>query len=193
MDYEHFYPELSTHFPAYPWLAFDRALNISARTLCRLGLAWRVDLDPIDWVAGESEYPLFLPSDSYVVQLLDAGGLVPTTPHQLMYLDSRWRERTGRPTHYYMQPNGSMRVVPTPLNNTPAEFVPRAALAPTSEASVLDDSYALPHERLLLQGAVANLGRASWGDFEYACHVARSFSTDERQIGVPRTVRYGGL
>lgn len=193
MDYEHFYPELGSIFPGYPWLAFDRALNISARTLCRLGLVWRAEAGSISWIAGRAEYALTIPPDSYIVQLLDGGGLTPTTPHQLAYLDAAWRDRVGRPTHYYPLPGDAIRVYPKPAESEPSAFTTRVALAPTPEAAELSDDYALAHERLLLSGAVANLGKASWPEFEHTCHGVRSFSTDERHIGVPRKVRYGGL
>ena len=193
MEYEHFYPELGTHFPGYPWMSFNRALNISARTLCRLGLTWRVELSPINCVPGKSEYALVAPYDSYIVQLLDANGMSPTTPMQLDHIASRWRERTGRPTHYYPLPDNAIRVYPVPTEAGQGPVYLRAAVAPTPEATELDDAYALAHERLLLHGAMANLGRGNWAEFEEACHRVRSHSTDERQIGVARAVRYGGV
>lgn len=195
MNTEHFYPELASAFPKAPWVVFDRALNTAARTLCRLGLVWRVELDPVQWLAGVSEYQLWTPPNTRVAQILSFGDLVAQTPQQLQARDPAWRDRWGRPAFYYSLPAEVVSVVvaPTPTTDGGGDVPVRAAIMPTVQCKDLDDGYAWDYERLLFQGAVANLGGASWGDFERACREARSFATDNNRVGTPRAVRYGGI
>jgi hypothetical protein len=188
-----FYPELARLYPDAPWLTFDRALNVAARALCRIGLVWRADLDPLSWVEGQSEYMLAPPFGTRVVQVLSMGGLDLRTPQQLTARDSEWRIRTGTPTSYYPLPGDELRVYPIPAGAEADAVTPRVALAPTTESTSLSDDYAWSYERLLVQGAIAHLGGASWTEYEQACHVARSRATDGNHVGVARSVRYGGL
>ena len=193
MDTEHFYPELSQLFPNTPWLAFDRALNIAARTLCRIGLVWRVDLDPLDWEEGVAQYGLYPPSGTRVVQLLELGQLRPETLQQVLARDPLWRDRRGSPLVYAQTGENLITVYPVPSVTQHAAVVPRAALAPTKEGKRLDDAYAWPYERLLLQGAVASLSGTSWSEYEHLCYGARSHAVDGNRVGVSRRVRYGGI
>lgn len=193
MDTEHFYPELSQLFPHTPWLAFDRALNIAARTLCRIGLVWRVDLDPLDWEPSVAQYDLYPPANTRVVQVLELGGLRSTTVQQVYARDPGWRDRVGVPGAYAATGENQVTVFPAPGEARRNAVVPRVSLAPTKEGPRLDDAYAWPFERLLLQGAVASLGGASWPEFEHLCYGARSHAVDGNRVGVPRSVRYGGL
>lgn len=193
MDTEHFYPELSQLFPHTPWLAFDRALNIAARTLCRIGLVWRVDLDPLDWEEGIGQYDLFPPANTRVVQVLELGRLQPLAVQQIHARDPLWRGRVGTPEVYAQTGENQITVYPAPSVDQRSVVIPRVALAPTKEGLRLDDAYAWPYERLLLQGAVASLGGASWPEYEHLCYGARSHAVDGNRVGVPRRVRYGGL
>ena len=193
MDTEHFYPELSQLFPNTPWLAFDRALNIAARTLCRIGLVWRVDLDALDWEEGTAEYELFPPANTRIVQILELGRLTPTTIQQLHRQDARWRSRRGSPDVFAPTGENRITVYPVPASTQTEAVIPRVALAPTREGPRLDDAYAWPYERLLLQGAVASLGGGSWLEYEHLCYGARSHGVDGNHVGMARRVRYGGL
>ena len=193
MNTEHFYPELSQLFPHTPWLAFDRALNIAARTLCRIGLVWRVDLDPLGWEEGVAQYELYPPTGARIVQLLELGQLRPETPQQIYARDPLWRDRRGSPEAYAQTGENQITVYPAPGASRRGAVLPRVALAPTKEGPRLDDAYAWPYERLLLQGAVASLGGASWPEYEHLCYGARSRAVDGNYVGVPRRVRYGGL
>jgi hypothetical protein len=193
METSAFYPELALLYPDAPWLTFDRALNVAARTLCRIGMVWRADLDPLSWEAGISQYDLAPPYASRVVQILTMGGLEPRTPQQLAALNREWRTQTGRPSYYYPLPEDRIRVYPTPVDDETNAVTPRVVLMPTIELTTLSDDYAWTYERLLVQGAIAHLGGASWSEYERACHEARSHATDGNQVGVARKVRYGGL
>jgi hypothetical protein len=193
MKTEEFYSELGAQFPQIPWMAMDRALFIAARALCQIALAWRVDLPAVILVPTVSEYPLHPPFDARIVQILTLGDLVPATPSQLSARDPSWRERTGRPSWYFQTPDDKVLIAPQPGEGSEYCVVPHVALAPTAQADELDDAYALPHERLLLFGATASLGKANWFEFEAECRIARSYSSDGHRIGTPRKVRYGGL
>lgn len=193
MKTSHFYPELSALYPQYPDLSFDRALNTAARSLCRIGLVWQEELFPVSWAKGESEYFLMLPQGARVVQLLTLSGMQAATPGQLSVMRADWREQSGEPTHYFRVGHESIRVYPTPAEDALDVVVPFAALSPTDEPKELSDRYAWDYERLLLMGAIAHLGGASWPAFEQLCHNARSRAVDNNHIGVARTVRYGGL
>jgi hypothetical protein len=193
METSAFYPELARLYPDAPWLTFDRALNVAARTLCRIGMVWRADLDPLSWMEGISHYALFPPVRSRVVQILTMGGLEPRTPQQLAALNREWRGQTGKPGYYYPLSNDEIRVYPTPADDETDAVTPRVALMPTTESTTLSDDYAWTYERLLVEGAIAHLGGASWPEYERACHEARSHATDGNQVGVARKVRYGGL
>ena len=189
---EEFYPELGQLFPSAPWLAFDRALGIAARTLCRRGLVWRVDLDPMNWVAGQSEYDLTPPFDTDVVQVLSIPDLTPSTPQQLATRARDWQTAEGTPTWFYLPRPNVMRVAPIPQAPRAEDFTVHVALSPRGPICEIDDAYALRFERLLFHGAVANLAGRGWPEFEAECDAARSVATDGQHIGVPRRVRYGG-
>lgn len=192
MKTEHFYPELARVYSDYPWLTFDRALNVAARTLCTLGLVWRIDLDFLGYDEGSNELYLLPPSDTRIVQVTDTAGLIRTTPRQLTEQFAEWRDAIGAPTHFYPLPDGRLRVYPTPQAGGASAPVLRAAIAPTTESKELSDDYAWDYERLLLEGAFAYLGRVEWQVYEQLCREARSFAVDGAQIGVPRAVKYGG-
>ena len=192
MNTSHFYPELSMVFPQFPNLSFDRALNIAARTLCRIGLVWRTELEEVEWEVGEREYFLFLPTNTRCVDVLQLGDLVVTTAQRLAAADPEWLTRVGSPRFYYRDAANTVAVYPVPGSIAYDPAVPLVALAPMEEGKVLSDDYAWDYERLLLQGASAHLGVGSWAQFEYECHVARSRATDNNQIGVARAVRYAG-
>lgn len=193
MKTEHFYPELARVYSDYPWLTFDRALNVAARTLCTIGLVWRVDLDPVSYAEGESGVMLFPPNDTRIVQIMESGGLQRVTQRQLALMDGQWRSRSGVPTHFYRLPDDSLGLYPSPPEDRLDAITVRAAIAPTTESKTLSDGFAWDYERLLLDGAFAYLGRTQWRLYEQQCREVRSFATDEAQIGVARTVKYGGL
>jgi hypothetical protein len=189
---EHFYPELGYKFPSFPYLSFDRALNVAARTLCRIGLVWRKELMPVDWRKGEPEYLLFLPQGTRIVQILSFGDLEATTRERIEAIDPRWQERFGTPREYFRAGVDTVWVNPPPVADAPNAVLPYVALAPTIEGRDLSDDYAWDYERLLLIGAIAHLGGASWPDFEHLCLTARSRAVDNNHVGVPRQVRYAG-
>jgi hypothetical protein len=192
METSAFYPELATHYPDYPWLTFDRALNTAARAACRLGLIWRVDLEPVSWVAGQNDYTLYPSVGTRVVQILRLGDLQMRTREQLNDVDKDWRTRTGAPVYYVPVQGNTVLVYRTPTADEDDAVTPFVALAPTIESKQLDDAYAWEYERLLLHGAIAHLGGANWMDFENECRKARERAADESQVGVLRTVKYGG-
>ena len=173
-------------------MSFDRALNVAARTLCRIGLVWQKELEPLDWVEGEAEYYLILPRNTRVVQMLSFGGLTATTRERVEARDSNWRSRRGRPDEYFGFGLDRVFIVPPPSASRESAIIPYAALAPTAESQTLNDDYAWDYERLLLVGAIAHLGGASWPEFEHLCLTARSRAVDNNHVGVPRQVRYAG-
>lgn len=194
MNTDFFHADLRRLFPDTPGITLNHAVNVSARTLCRLGLVWRVDLDPLSWEAGQGEYDLFIPSGTRVVQVLSLGDLQPRTPQQLSREEAGWRERVGRPQFYVAQPTATIRIVPAPMEAKEDAVVPRVALMPTTQTRTLSDDFAWEYERLLFQGAASFLaGNSGWPEFEQACVQARGRATDGNQVGLPRKVRYGGL
>lgn len=193
MNVEHYFPELAYLAPGAPDFTFRRAVNVAARTLCQIGLVWQRELMPISWIDGESEYRLRLPPNTRIVQMLSLGGLEPSSGAKLRELGLLAESEQGTPRYYYRSASDHVRVAPIPAQWVDDAVTPYVALAPMNETDEVSDDYAWDYERLLLQGAVAHLGGASWGAYTQACHDARSRAVDKNHVGVPRKVRYGGI
>lgn len=148
--WKNFYPDVLTHAPGCPQPVMDQALLRAARDFCRQTRAWRATLDPIDLVAGESEYDLPLPNDGDVLRLEDWADI---SGDRVQLLSSQHTSfQCGRAV--FTVTGRTVTVYPTPAGDAPQVLTLNVSMVPSnSAAGVPDDIYGDYVETIALKAA----------------------------------------
>lgn len=155
-------PALAQRAPTAPMPLLVRALREAAREFCERSEAYRHVPAPLTLVGGLQQYELDLPADTVVVRVIDAvsGGrpLQPTSEALLARDMPDWRtRRADRPSHYMLQLNGTMDIVPRPTTTQVLAVDLVLALKPSRSATGLEEWLVERFEHTLLDGALNNL------------------------------------
>ena len=186
-----------------PDLVAHNALVDTAREFCRDALAWRetytLAVDPnalLVWLP--------LPTDASIRAVTACRWndtvLTPTSEEQVHRAPSR--PVTGTPEVYVQASGQELKLLPRPASGT---LIVRAVLQPTLSAQELPDRLVDDWSEALINGAKARLLMVRdkpWSNARLAAPLYQAFLADKaraksmaaegHQVGVPRTVRYGG-
>lgn len=169
-----FYPDvLPVVAPGTPDPAVDRQLLRAAQEFCKRTRAWRVRLDPVVMIDGQTEYDIELPRGSELVRLESAndGG------REL----SIWRDDPQGCGGYLFLRDGKLFLMSRPdVAGGPVTL--DVALQPSNDAEGLEDALFDRYANVIAQGAVSSLNndasRAVWFDAECASVRARLWRGD---------------
>ncbi len=204
-------PRVVVHAYSAPNNFVRQAIVDSAREFCRETRFWREDLAAVDTVVDQASYTLTLPTDSEVVDFNDIyfstkRRLLPKTMRQMDAINQQWRTQTGEPYYFQRGNNADVKLIYIPQAIEVGAIQANATLQPTSTATTIDDKILADFDETILHGALYRILRVpnkNWSDLKTANYYeglfrekvdkAISRGTDERQKGVRRVVKYGGL
>lgn len=111
---------------------------------CERTSMWKHAFPVIDIVAGQDHYTFTVPVDTNINSPtyvgINGSQLLPTNEEDLDGSIADWRNATSsQPSMYYMDYDGSMYVVPTPVNNMVGGLKIEASLKPSVGAESLPD------------------------------------------------------
>ncbi len=203
-------PLIVSHVPQVPDPIAAQCLVLTARELCRATNCWKYEATDVDVTEGDPLVSFYdMPPDSQMVQveevLFNNCVLRPVALDQLTRQDRNWTTQSGTPFGYYLgAENNQIRLVYTP--GTGGSLYARLSLEPTLSAGYLDSMLLDRHLDTLVAGVLSRVLRypdRSWTNFalagvytaqyEQAKRVIRSQAADGFQVGVPRSVCYGGI
>jgi hypothetical protein len=141
---EQFLPEVVQFVPDVPEFVALHAIRNSAIEFCEKTRYIQYDLEPIVLETGKAQYTVPVPPDSKLVDIVEAYCdrvlLIPRSSEELarIYRYTDWRTVKGSPTYITRLTNPEIQVVPylDPANGQVLNL--RVAVAPTRDATEID-------------------------------------------------------
>lgn len=161
--YEEFFPEVLPFVTGCPEPVAINAIRNACIEFCRGSQVWQYDHDPISAIANHSEYPFFLPDDSWLSAVLtakyDGNGLTASTLEELDDWSPSWRTLTGTPSRYYLIRTDDIyiRLVHMPDETKTNVLNCLLALEPTLASTDVEDIIYYDYRRQIGLGALAYL------------------------------------
>lgn len=156
-----FYPDSLPELPGVPLVMLDHWLRQTAIEFCERSRAYVVELAPIDAVAGQMAYPLTLPAETDLVEVVGVEfadePLDPRAPGELRREYGNWRAEIGTPQAYTQRGLDALLLVPAPAAAAAAAIVVEAALKPAAAATGIADWVFTRWREPLVAGVKAKL------------------------------------
>lgn len=168
-----FYPDVLPELPGAPLPVVDHYLRNATIEFCERTRAYVVDLALIDAVAEQMSYPLVMPADTELVDVVSAKYLGESiTPKSPGYLDDKygdWTVETGTPEHYTHQATDAILLVPAPADAATDALKIKASIRPALSATGVDDWFFNLYRLSLAAGCKAKMMAmkdVTWADPE---------------------------
>lgn len=184
------FPLLGPEVPDCPNASMEYALAHAAAEFCERTHLWREAMYPDTTRPGEHTYPLVVPAVLEAVEsvMLDGGALEATHDS---FVGADVREKSGKPTHYWLVSDTSIRLFPTP--DSEYSFSAQVVLKPAKNARNIPSFLADTHGETITSGAVYRLARIpgkAWTNPDVSVHhkhlfergIARARVRDFRNI-----------
>lgn len=207
----YFLPEVLPHVAGCPEPIAEQAVRNAVIDLCKRGLVWKYDLDPIATQANWPTYEIDLPSGSQVIKpsrVAFEGDVI--DPYSRARLDSEhsgWSTRSGNTFGYFFNSAYSeLTLAEAPGASDASGLEIAMFLAPTRAATEVEDFF---YDRLLEEVAFGARARlmmtkgATWYDpklgdwnrmqFDRACGAGSAEEAGEHADAPPRTTPYYSL
>lgn len=201
--------DLTLYLPAAPEPLVRRALLDAARTFFSQAQVWRLELpltphesDPTKWVIDRAEEEEAEAFDAPVVKYRNR---VLTKQTRERMLRHAYPDR-GRPWDYVVLDVDEFKLLPVPDAPSSDDVEAVVLQRPTRDATEIPDLYYQRFSDTIRHGVMMNLLQVParhWTSpeqaeyyrqlFERGIADARAVAADNNQVGVARTVKYGGL
>jgi hypothetical protein len=118
--FEVFLPEVLPYIPSCPDTIAVNAIRNAVIEFCAQSYAWLVDNDPLTLLANVAEYDLDKPTQSEVVNIVQATvgtrPILPRSTDEMVRLYSTsWQQRKGSPMYFQrLRPDEVLRLIPCP-------------------------------------------------------------------------------
>lgn len=162
-DFTAFLPEVLPFVHDCPQIAAISALRAATIEFCEKSLYWQLDLDLLDIDAGDANYQIPVPDGAALISVMgawyDGRQLEPKGPDELarMFRGHDWRTMGGMPKFFTQITPTEVLLCPVPTSDIPDIVGMRVALAPTRDATSVDDSVYQRHLETIAKGARARL------------------------------------
>lgn len=154
-------PQVLPEVAGCPDIVAIEAVRTAAIMLCERASVWKVRYDPIDVIAMVADYELDIPTGAYskAINKITFNGNVlrPRLTEQLDRDVPNWQTTTGTPFGYFMSADDTITLVYEPDTTYPQSMYVTGTLAPTRNASVIDDEVYQRYYPLMATGAKALL------------------------------------
>ena len=179
--WDNFYPYLQPYLPGCPEIVMDSHLQEAASKFLEHSGVWRFEVEKDFAVRNVAEYPIFIPSTEAVLEdiyelVIDSIKLKRITDR---HLDSTVFETNGRPSHYAIYQDTSIRLYPTP--DKKYTFRGWGALKTKLTATGVEDWIFESHGRCISYGAISLLASVpgkEWSNPELAMYYKQLFSRE---------------
>lgn len=198
-----FYPDVLPELPGAPLPLLDHWLRNTAIEFCERTRALVVNLAAIDAVALQMAYPLVLPANTELVEIIDAwfsGQKI--TAKSGAFLNNKftkWADETGTPDYYTQEDTANVLLVPAPAAAEVGAIVIKAALKPGIAATGIDDWLYSKYRMALCAGVKSKMmdqANVAWANpdrvainlaqFESAIETATTAAADSLVRSRPR-------
>lgn len=161
-SYETLVRDVSLFAPNCPDTTILYALKMTAIDFCQESHWWKYTGDPIDVVAGETEYQIEVPSGTEAINVIAAWyedyPLAPTGfAARSIWPNVRAEAREAKPNGYSALTNDTIKLYPTPDKSVPSSLTLMVALMPSYSATGVDASLVNVWTDTLINGALARL------------------------------------
>ena len=142
--YEDFLTEVMPYVRDCPEFVAVNALRNAMIEFCDKSMLWQYEVDPIDTVAGTTEYTLALPNGTGLARIMDlfynGHRLLPKSETELakLYVDD-WRSQEGEPSYYTQRWPNVVILCPAPSTSIQNGLDLLVALRPTRASIAVDD------------------------------------------------------
>jgi len=142
--YEEFLTEVMPYVRECPEIVAVNALRNAMIEFCDKSMLWQYEVDPIDVVAGTTEYTLALPPGTGIARIMDlfhnGHRLQPRSETELasLYVDD-WRSQQGEPCYYTQRWPNVVILCPAPSTSILSGLDLIVALRPTRAGIAVDD------------------------------------------------------
>ncbi len=160
-----FLPDILVEVPGVSEPLAERHAREAAIKFCRRSKAYVYTLDPIPVIANQPEYDFGAPSKTVIVEPLElwlAGEkLIPATSAELSATYKDWKSQSGVPKYYLAETHDvNLRLLTlalTPNTSDATGVTGRVALAPTRDATGIEEIIYEDYGREIAYGALATL------------------------------------
>jgi hypothetical protein len=162
VSYDEFLPEVLQYVPDVPELVAANAVRSSCIEFCERTRFWQQDTDPIELIAGVSNYEFDGGTGVKFVDIVTAWCndtlLVPKSTEELarLYRHTDWRNVKGDPAFITRMLPTEIILVPEPIK-AGAILKLRAAYAPTRSSTSVDSTVYEEYLEIIAYGARARL------------------------------------
>lgn len=145
VPFEQFLPEVVQYVPDVPEFVAINAIRNACIEFCEKSRYWQTDIPAVPLQSNVAEYTVQVPPESKFVDIVEAYAdevlLIPKSSEELarIYRYTDWRTVQGMPAYITRVNYPTVQVVPYLASATGQELSMRVALAPTRDATEIDE------------------------------------------------------
>lgn len=156
-----FYPDVLPELPGAPLPMVDHWLRNATIEFCERTKTYVADLDLINAVANQMSYPLVLPANTELVDVVSAwfngDEITPKSPGYLKDKYGDWTAETGTPEHFTHQATDAIMLVPAPADAATDALKIKASIRPAMAATGIEDWFYSQYRLALVAGCKAKM------------------------------------
>jgi len=163
VPYSKFLPYVMQYVPDASEFIAENAIKSACIEFCEKTLIWQINIDPMDVINGQNNYPIATPDGTkFVVPVqsyFNTNLLIPKGPDELaeIYRMGDYQQIQGGPQYVTRMIKPEVILVPTPFVSEPAVLYVKAAIAPTRDSTEIDSEIYEQYAEAIAWGARARL------------------------------------
>jgi hypothetical protein len=158
-----FLPEVLPYVHDCPQFVAVNAIRNAAIEFCERSRFLQVDLDPVTVTGGIPNYEIDVPTDTTILEIMatwyDGRLLIPKSTDELnrLFIGSDWRTKEGMPAYVNRISTEEVFLVPVPAVTDSQVLTMRVAVAPSRDATTVDETLYQRYLETIAKGALSRL------------------------------------